>query len=104
MMVKSIIWLVAAATLASAKWDGHAATSFVSVTWNGEQYKCKCTPSDACWPASEQWKTLNASVTGNLVFNIPPAAVCHNTFKGISTYDAAACQAATASWSSEQWQ
>ncbi|KAI2465269.1 FAD-binding domain-containing protein [Annulohypoxylon bovei var. microspora] len=79
----------------------------VERTWNGSQYGCKCYLGDECWPSKDTWITLNSTVNGNLVVNIPPGASCHNTFEGplgpVSTYDAAACNNAKAMWSDEQW-
>jgi hypothetical protein len=77
-------------------------------TWNGEKYGCKCYLGDSCWPKAAQWTAFNASVAGNLQVDIPPGAVCYNVFQGplgnVSTYDQAACQAASAGWMDEQWQ
>lgn len=79
----------------------------VSRTWNGTTYACKTYYDDPIWQDATKWKALNASVGGNLVINVPPAAVCHKTFEGplgnVSTYDAAKCANVTASFTDEQW-
>ncbi|KAJ9139009.1 FAD-binding domain-containing protein [Coniochaeta hoffmannii] len=79
----------------------------VARTWNGTTYACKTYYDDPVWRDTRKWKALNASVEGNLVVDIPPGAVCHNTFQGplgnISTYDAARCANVTASFGNEQW-
>jgi hypothetical protein len=76
-------------------------------TWNGTKYACKTYYDDLAWKDVTKWTALNASVDGNLVVDVPPGAVCHNTFQGplgnISTYDAAKCANVTASFSNEQW-
>ncbi|KAK5655587.1 hypothetical protein OQA88_5518 [Cercophora sp. LCS_1] len=76
-------------------------------TWNGKSYGCKCYLGDACWPSAQSWKTLNATVGGNLVVHIPPESVCHNFFNGtlgiIPTYDAAKCADVAAKYPTEQW-
>ncbi|KAK1962093.1 FAD binding domain-containing protein [Colletotrichum sublineola] len=76
----------------------------VSYQENGTEYECKCSPADDCWPKADTWDKLNQTVEGNLVRHIPPAAVCHNQYRGIATYDAAKCAEATANWTDERWQ
>ncbi|KAF9532703.1 FAD binding domain-containing protein [Crepidotus variabilis] len=74
------------------------------VTWNGVAYNCKCYEGDTCWPSTTSWSTLNTTVEGNLQLVIPDGAVCHNTFDGKSTYNAAACQQARQNFQQQQWQ
>ncbi|KAB8237010.1 isoamyl alcohol oxidase [Aspergillus alliaceus] len=38
---------------------------------------CKCTPGDSCWPSVDAWNGLNASVSGKLIENTPPAISCY---------------------------
>ncbi|KAF8254011.1 FAD/FMN-containing isoamyl alcohol oxidase-like protein MreA [Wilcoxina mikolae CBS 423.85] len=54
---------------------------------------CKAYPDTPSWPSSQQWLALNNTVNGRLDAVIPPGAICHNSFNGISTYNAAACSA-----------
>jgi hypothetical protein len=81
---------------------------WVSRTWQGESYKCKCYPGDSCWPSSKDWQRLNTTVGGNLRVNLPPAVSCYNTFTGplgtVSPYDAAKCAEVTAKFPNEQFQ
>ncbi|KAH8890145.1 FAD-binding domain-containing protein [Thozetella sp. PMI_491] len=71
------------------------------------EYGCKCYFGDSCWPSPVAWQTLNTTVGGNLIVDIPPGAPCHQVFEGplgnITTYDAAKCAAVTANFSNEQW-
>jgi hypothetical protein len=52
---------------------------------------CKAYPDTPSWPSSQQWSALNTTINGRLDAVIPPGAICHNTFNGIPTYNAAAC-------------
>ncbi|EED23464.1 isoamyl alcohol oxidase [Talaromyces stipitatus ATCC 10500] len=38
---------------------------------------CKCMPNDACWPSPAIWSTLNDTLSGKLIQNIPVAAPCY---------------------------
>jgi hypothetical protein len=84
------------------------AGSLVTTTWNGHKYGCKCYIGQSCWPSASKWNSLNSTVGGSLIVDIPPGAPCHNTFNGplgtVNTYDAAACAEATAMWTDETWQ
>jgi hypothetical protein len=73
-------------------------------TWDGASYDCKCVQTDACWPADSVWNSLNTTVGGNLHKVVPDAAVCHNTFEGQPTYDAAACEDVTNNFGLQPWQ
>lgn len=82
-------------------------TQLVPTTWNGQSYGCKCYVGDDCWPKSDAWSQLNSSVGGNLLVDVPPGAVCHNTFDGplgtLQTYNAEECTNTTALFYNEQW-
>lgn len=43
---------------------------------------CRTIPSDASWPSRATWNTLNQSIGGILIENIPIASVCHHTYSG----------------------
>ncbi|KAF9524797.1 isoamyl alcohol oxidase [Crepidotus variabilis] len=73
-------------------------------TWNGSEYSCKCYQGDTCWPSPHEWKSLNASVDGNLQLVVPDAAVCHDSFEGKPTYNASACEEVQANVANQQWQ
>lgn len=79
-------------------------TKLVPYEENGKSYQCKCSPADDCWPKANLWDALNITVGGNLIKNVPPAAVCYNQYRGVSTFDAGKCAEATAKWTDERWQ
>ncbi|KAF2995342.1 hypothetical protein E8E13_002255 [Curvularia kusanoi] len=39
--------------------------------------RCKCTPTDACWPYPSDWTTFNTTLSGALIHAVPPASVCY---------------------------
>ncbi|PYH88396.1 FAD-binding domain-containing protein [Aspergillus ellipticus CBS 707.79] len=39
--------------------------------------KCKCTPTDPCWPSLSTWNALNSSVDGKLINTQPMAQPCY---------------------------
>jgi len=49
--------------------------------------RCRCRPSETCWPSAEAWQSLNSSIDGNLVAVRPFAHVCHDP-----TYNKGECQ------------
>ena len=51
--------------------------------------KCRCLPTEPCWPSAAAWKALNVSIDGNLVAVRPFAHVCHDP-----TYNSDECQTA----------
>ncbi|KFH44377.1 6-hydroxy-D-nicotine oxidase-like protein [Hapsidospora chrysogenum ATCC 11550] len=59
--------------------------------------ECRCFPGDACWPAPSAWNALNESVSGHLVATVPIGSVCHG-----DTYDADACGAIQAAWTTAE--
>ncbi|PYI03271.1 isoamyl alcohol oxidase [Aspergillus sclerotiicarbonarius CBS 121057] len=56
--------------------------------------KCKCTPTDDCWPSASTWNTLNATVHGKLLHNQPIAEPCYPG----ADYNAQLCQSISAEW------
>ncbi|OJJ77041.1 hypothetical protein ASPBRDRAFT_114504 [Aspergillus brasiliensis CBS 101740] len=42
--------------------------------------ECRCQPSDACWPSTDDWQHLNESISGHLVRVYPIGHVCHEPF------------------------
>lgn len=40
---------------------------------------CKSTPDDASWPSPSQWSFLNNTLSGRLLYPLPPAAACHSS-------------------------
>ncbi|KAJ1712669.1 isoamyl alcohol oxidase [Aspergillus flavus] len=61
---------------------------------------CKCTPGDSCWPTLDTWNALNASVSGKLIKNTPPAISC---YPGPYQNDEE-CAYVYSQWSNETWQ
>ncbi|RAL15195.1 FAD-linked oxidoreductase easE [Aspergillus homomorphus CBS 101889] len=53
--------------------------------WIDERY-CRCQPHEPCWPRSEEWAGLNASLNGVLSSVRPVASVCHDP-----TFNETAC-------------
>ena len=43
---------------------------------SSETAKCRCAPSEACFPTTETWAQLNTSVSGRLVNVVSSAAFC----------------------------
>ncbi|KAF2200570.1 FAD binding domain-containing protein [Delitschia confertaspora ATCC 74209] len=70
---------------------------------SGRHYSCKCYPGDRCWPSTSKWATLNATVSRKLKKVIPDGAVCYDSFKGISTFNATACAEVNQNYFGEQW-
>lgn len=60
--------------------------------------RCRCLPSDGCWPGPDQWQALNSSLEGDLVAVKPVDFVCHEP-----TFDEQACQAVTAMNNDSLW-
>ena len=53
---------------------------------------CKATPNATAWPSLADWTALNASISGQLLAPLPPAAVCDST---LSVYDNQSCSYVT---------
>lgn len=60
--------------------------------------RCRCLPTEPCWPSAQTWNSLNASIDGNLVAVRPFANVCHDP-----TYNAEQCQLAKAMSNETIW-
>ncbi|KAL2832787.1 hypothetical protein BJY01DRAFT_260036 [Aspergillus pseudoustus] len=61
--------------------------------------KCRCAPTDECWPSTTQWNTLNSTVAGKLIHNQPLAKACYHG----PGYSAAECQRVASNWTNEYW-
>ncbi|OGM44436.1 FAD binding domain protein [Aspergillus bombycis] len=59
--------------------------------------ECKCSPSEPCWPSDADWASLDETISGHLIRTVPLAAVCYQTE---SVYNAEACNAVLANWTS----
>ncbi|KAL2839202.1 hypothetical protein BJY01DRAFT_219394 [Aspergillus pseudoustus] len=40
-------------------------------------HKCRCLPSDSCWPDPDEWDTLNQTKNRNFLELRPVGSVCH---------------------------
>ena len=55
---------------------------------------CRCFPGDVCWPALQDWESLNSSINGQLVATDQLlGSPCHDP-----TYDVGKCQAVQQNW------
>ncbi|CUS10785.1 unnamed protein product, partial [Tuber aestivum] len=54
---------------------------------------CRCFPGDPCWPSTQKWGKLNATVSGKLIATVPLGTPCH-----APDYDAARCQYIKENW------
>ena len=61
--------------------------------------RCKCMPTDDCWPPASEWAQLNISIGGNLVATHPIGSPCHDP-----EYDAEKCEYLKQHWTSSQLQ
>ena len=66
--VKFVSFLLAAQSVKSALGKHCPATS------------CRYVPSDNCWPSGGDWNSLNKTVSGRLIANVPVAYVCHDPY------------------------
>jgi hypothetical protein len=68
--------------------------------WKRLTLELQAPDDDACWPSTDAWNNLNASVSGKLILNTPPAIVC---YPGVQQ-DAGACAAVNAQWTNATFQ
>ena len=61
---------------------------------------CKTTPNSTNWPSQAQWNTLNASIAGQLLAPLPPAAVCD---RSLSVYDSTSCASVASQYTSSDF-
>lgn len=54
---------------------------------------CHVLPSDADWPSTSVWDSLNSTVSGRLIATVPIGSPCHDP-----NYDAAACAVLQNNW------
>ncbi|KAF2721231.1 FAD-binding domain-containing protein [Polychaeton citri CBS 116435] len=62
--------------------------------------KCRCVPSEPCWPSQSEWAALNTSTNGQLILDVPPAQPC---YPGPS-YNASQCALVDAQWTNASFQ
>ncbi|KAL8829070.1 MAG: hypothetical protein Q9170_006324, partial [Blastenia crenularia] len=72
----------------------------LNVFWRYVFHYIDYAPTDTCWPSPSAWHTLNASLSGNLIQNIQPAAPCY-----LGPYqNATLCEYVDSQWTSEAFQ
>jgi len=60
--------------------------------------RCRCRPSEPCWPSTSEWQSLNSSIDGNLAAVRPFAYVCHDP-----TFSKEGCDVATRNANESLW-
>ena len=60
---------------------------------------CRCMPTDACWPTSDEWTKFNVSLGGKLLATTPLASPCHEP-----SYNATECRYLQSQWTLPQLQ
>ena len=60
--------------------------------------KCRCRPTDSCWPSDSEWEKFNNSISGNLLAVQPVGLPCHDP-----TFDAEACLAVANQTTNSVW-
>lgn len=68
-----------------------AAAAAAAATNSSSQ--CHVLPSDADWPSTTEWASLNTTVNGRLIATVPIGSPCHDP-----NYDAVACAALQNNW------
>lgn len=63
-----------------------------------QETRCRCRPSDECWPATATWDQLNETLNGNLARLRPIGAVCHE-----ADYSESACNALIQNYRNTTW-
>ncbi|RDH32388.1 FAD-binding domain-containing protein [Aspergillus welwitschiae] len=61
--------------------------------------KCKCSPTDDCWPSADTWNALNSSVNGKLARNEPIARPCYHG----PGYSSELCQDISSNWTNNEY-
>ncbi|KAL6231479.1 hypothetical protein BDW75DRAFT_233574 [Aspergillus navahoensis] len=59
---------------------------------------CRCFPDDPCWPPPEEWNSLNASLSGNLISADPIGSVCHTNTSFATPYNSQKCSELWSRW------
>lgn len=76
---------------------GVCATPSLSLAFSNAT--CKCFPGESCWPSTESWESLNATVGGRLIETVPLAQKCHDP-----QFDNATCSTLQSEWQSPEVQ
>lgn len=71
----------------------HAAAQHANGNTTTQTPQCKPIPGDASWPEASEWDSLNSTVGGRLIANVPLPSVCHDP-----NCNETACTALRAVW------
>ncbi|KAF9965083.1 hypothetical protein BGZ70_005430 [Mortierella alpina] len=86
MHIPSSVWSVVLVSLPWAAALLDTALGASSSSHHSHHRKCRCQPSQSCWPDDETWSAFNETVGGRLIATHPAAYECHDPH-----YDEAAC-------------
>ncbi|PTB64966.1 FAD-binding domain-containing protein [Trichoderma citrinoviride] len=87
--------------VADAKYTSKSAlVAILATSVYGVDAACRCLPGDPCWPTDTAWASLNSTVSGKLIKNVPVAAPCYPG----PHHDAAACAVIETNWSDSVFQ
>ena len=64
--------------------------------YNDSTPRCRCFPSDMCWPTLAIWQDFNKTIGGRLIATVPLASPCHDD--GFSPYNTRECDYLQAQW------
>ncbi|KAI2907944.1 CAZyme family AA7 [Aspergillus niger] len=76
------------------------ATLILAASGVASALDCKCSPSDPCWPSTDQWTSLNQTVSGRLIRAVPAASVC---YPNEPNYNPAACTSVLGNWTTSKF-
>ncbi|RDK43383.1 FAD/FMN-containing dehydrogenase [Aspergillus phoenicis ATCC 13157] len=76
------------------------ATLILAASGVASALDCKCSPSDSCWPSTDQWTSLNQTVSGRLIRAVPAASVC---YPNEPNYNPAACTSVLGNWTTSKF-
>ncbi|KAJ2901620.1 FAD binding domain-containing protein [Zalerion maritima] len=68
-----------------------------NLVFSAPQPKCRCHPSQNCWPSAKEWDTLASKLEGRLIPTVPLGTPCHDP-----TYNASACETLQKEWFSPE--
>ncbi|KAI5863632.1 hypothetical protein GGS23DRAFT_507516 [Durotheca rogersii] len=69
------------------------APSASAVAVGGIAPRCKCLPTDPCWPSVKTWDAFNRTVGGRLIATVPLGSPCHDP-----TFDEEKCNFLREQW------
>lgn len=75
-------------------------SSFASSQFAVRANSCKAVPGSPSWPPDAEWSALNASISGQLLKPLPPAAVCDTS---LSVFNKASCSYVASQYNSSSF-